>query len=182
MAKKARKLIFMDFEEVVKNRHSIKVYQKKDVSDEIINKIIKLSNLSPSAGNLQARSVIVVKNEKVKRKIAIDAADQDWMLSAPVFLVILANLEESAIRYGNRGRELYALQDATIFTSYLQLIATSLGLATRWVGAFDEKKVTEILNITNDKRPIAIIPLGYPSEEPKIKPRKNLGKLILKEI
>lgn len=115
----------------------------------------------------------------ILRKIALDIADQDWMLSAPVFLIILANLEESAVRYKNRGGELYALQDATIFTSYLQLIATSWGLATRWVGAFDEDKLSKILNITKDKRPIAIVPLGYPAEEPKIKPRKTIKELII---
>lgn len=172
----------MDFEEVIRKRHSIKIYQKKDVPDEIINKIIELSNLSPSAGNLQARSIVIIRTEEKKIEIVNATKGQDWILKAPVILIIFANLKESEFRYDARGRNLYALQDATIFAAHLQLIATYFGLATRWVGQFYESKVNKVIGISKEKKPIAIITLGYPLEEPKIKPRKTIKELIIKTI
>jgi nitroreductase len=53
--------------------------------------------------------------------------------------------ERSASQYGDRGRTLYALQDATIAAAYAQLAIVAAGLGSTWVGAFDEAKVREVL-------------------------------------
>lgn len=172
----------MDFEEVLRKRHSIKRFQEKEISKNIIEKILDLANLSPSAGNLQARSVVIVRNKRMKEKISIAALDQDFIVEAPVIFIICANLEESALKYGKRGRELYSIQDATIFASYLQLAITSLGLASSWVGAFDEDEVKRILGLSERFRPIAIIPVGLAAEEPYLTERKSLDEIINKEI
>jgi len=172
----------MEFEEVVKKRHSIRSFKEKEIPKEKINKILELANLSPSAGNLQARSVVIIKNKKIKEQIAKAALDQNFIIEAPVVFVICANLEESASKYGKRGRELYAIQDATIFASYLQLATVSLGLDSCWVGAFDEEELKIILNLGDKFRPIAIIPVGYAAEEPYLTDRKSLDEIIQKEF
>lgn len=173
----------MDLEEVINRRKSIRKFENKEISKEIIYKIIELANLSPSAGNLQARSIIIVENKEVKKELAKICFGQNFLESASIVLIIFANLEESAKRYGERGRELYAIQDATIFASYIQLLAKNYGLDSCWVGAFDENKLKKFLGLTNNNlRPIAIIPIGYSSEEKERPPRKNLKNIIIKEI
>lgn len=169
----------MEFEEVLRKRRSIRRFEEKDVPEEKIRKILELSNLSPSAGNLQARKVILVKDKKTKEKISQAALGQDFILRAPVVFVICADLEESAAEYGGRGRELYSIQDATIFGSYLQLAAVSVGLVSCWVGAFEEEKIKEVLNLPERLKPIGIIPVGYPAESPFKTPRKNLDEIII---
>ncbi len=172
----------MEFEEVIKNRKSIRKFKDNGISDELIYKLIELANLSPSAGNLQARSVIIVKNEEIKKEIAKICYEQDFISKAPVVFVVFANLDESAERYGERGKNLYALQDATIFTSYLQLIATNYGLSSCWVGAFDENALKKLFNIKENLKPIAVLPIGYSAEEKKRPPRKSIKELIIREI
>lgn len=172
----------MEFEEVINKRKSIRKFESKEIPQELIYKIIELANLSPSAGNLQARSVVIVKDKEVKKKIAEICYGQSFIESATVVLVICANLEESAKKYGERGRNLYAIQDATIFASYIQLVATNFGLASCWVGAFNENTLKQLLNLKDELKPIAVIPLGFSKEDKERPPRKNLKEIIIKEI
>ena len=86
-----------------------------------------------------------------------------------------ANTERSARRYGERGRTLYAIQDATIAAQNMMLAATALGYGTCWVGAFNEAQVKKILKIPDGIRPIAIIPVGVPNEEPTPPQRTSIG-------
>lgn len=51
-------------------------------------------------------------------------------------------------------------------TEYAQLAIYALGLTTAWIGAFDEKKVSEILSLPKEHRPVAMLPVGYPNESP----------------
>ena len=172
----------MDFAEVLKKRKSIREYQEKAVSEETIKSVLRLASTSPSAGNLQARSVVVVKSKEIKERLSDACLGQESVAEAGVIFVITANKEESIAKYGKRGQDLYSLQDATIFASYLQLAATSFGLASVWVGAFDESMVQDILVISKDYRPIAIIPVGYPAGGPRETDRKSLDELVIKRL
>lgn len=171
----AAEIKIMDFEEVVRKRQSIRRFEEKEIPEEKIRNILELANLSPSAGNLQARKVFLIKDKETKERIT---SGRDFISEAGVVLVVCADQNESA-EYGEWGRELYSIQDATIFTSYLQLAATSLGLASCWVGAFDEEEIKRILNIPEGLKPIAILPIGYPAEKPTRTPRKKLEDIVL---
>jgi len=173
----------MDLIDVINKRKSTRVFKNKKVPKEILNKAIETANLSPSAGNIQARSVIIIEDKKTIEDIPSACFyEQTWISKAPMVLVITANEEESAAKYNERGRNLYGIQDATIFASYLQLLLTHSDLESRWVGAIDEEKLNELLKTPKGKRPIIVLPLGYPDEERERKPRKTLDEIIIKEI
>jgi len=173
----------MEFLEVLKKRRSTRKFLDKDVSDSDIKSIIELANSSPSAGNVQARSVVVIKDQITIEKIRTVAKGLSRFEGRiPVILVILAKIDESAGRYEDRGRDLYGIQDATIFTAYLQLIATEKGLATCWVGSFIEDEISDVLKLTKEVKPIAMIPLGYAEEVQLPRERKTLSEIIFKEI
>jgi len=80
--------------------------------------------------------------------------------------VFVALPKTSSQKYGDRGRELYAVQDATIAASFAWLQAVDLGLSGGWVGGFAEDKVRKILDLDENQKPIAIIPIGYPKNAP----------------
>jgi len=124
-------------------------FKATKVPDNIVKEIIELAKLAPSAGNLQAYKVVISKEKLTS-------------YDSPLNLVICADLEKSASRYGERGKNLYAIQDATIFAAYLQLAIVNSGLTSCWVGAFREGKIRNLLKIPENLKPIAIIPLGYP--------------------
>ncbi len=161
-----------DFFEVVKKRRSVRKYLEKEVEDEKIRKILEYATLCQSAGNLQSYEIFVVKNEEVKHALAKAALNQTFIAQAPVVFVVCANQEKCANYYGERGYELYSINDASIVATYIELVACAFGLGTCWVGAFDEENVKEILDLPEGVKPIAIIPCGYPAEQPRA-PRKR---------
>lgn len=120
----------------------------------------------------------VVRNNAIKQQLAHAALDQNFVLEAPVNIVFCANTKRASANYGERGHELYSLQDATIAATYLQLAATDLGLATVWVGAFEESQVKKIMHLPGHLKPIAIIPLGYPNESPSGTPRRPFKNIV----
>lgn len=164
-----------DFFEVLKKRRSIRKYLEKEVEEEKINLILDNAILCPSAGNLQSYFIFVVKSNTVKEALVRASHEQEFVRQAPVVFVVCANQKKAASVYGERGYELYSINDASIVATYIELIACALGLGTCWVGAFDEQKVREILALEEGIKPVAIIPCGYPAEEPKMpKKKKNM--------
>ncbi len=150
----------MDFFEAVEKRHSVRNYSDKEVGEEKLQKILAAIERTPSAGGLRSFHVEVVKDKETKDKLSEQTFGRAGF-EAPVLLIFLADLEISASKYEERGRELYCVQDATIAAAYSQLAATALGLSTVWVGAFHEKEVREILGAKENEKPVAIIVLGY---------------------
>jgi len=168
----------MDYFEAVKTRHSIRAFQKKPIEEEKIYRIIENINLAPSAGDLQAYEVIVVKDPMLKDKLAKAALDQTFVSEAPVCFVFVAYPERSSKKYGRRGSELYCVQDATIAATYAMLTVTALGLSSTWVGAFDEEAAARAVGVTGNKRPIAILAVGYAGESPEITSRRPVSNIV----
>jgi len=168
----------MDFFETVSGRRSIRAFQKKQVDAKAIRRILDAANLAPSAGDIQAYWITVVRDERAKEELAAAAIDQGFVAEAPVVLVFSADKKQSEARYGERGYDLYAIQDATIAAAYCQLAAAALGLGCVWVGAFDTLEVSRIINAGEHELPIAIMPMGYPAERPKWTGRKELKELV----
>lgn len=168
----------MDVFEAIKNRRSIREYTGKDVSKDLIEKLIDAARMAPSAGNTQPWEFMVIRNPQTKQKIAEAALGQKSIETAPVVIVVCANLQRSASRYGGRGETLYCLQDTAAAVENLHLAAHSLGLGTVWVGAFNEAEVEEIFQLPPQVRPVAIIPVGYPADKPNSPPRRDLQNII----
>ena len=126
---------------------------------------------------MQARDFIIVEDIEIRKELSKAALDQEFIIEAPVSIVVCANLDRIS-PYGTRGRELYCLQDAAAAVEHILLMAVENGLGTCWVGAFNEKEVSKILNLPSHIRPVAIIPIGYPKEKPTLTSRIDIKKLI----
>ena len=171
----------MDFFETVEKRRSIRAFEKKEIDAKTIRKILDAVNLAPSAGNLQAYRIYVVRNKEVKEGLMLACMEQESVLQAPVVFVFSADKTQSQAKYGDRGFDLYSMQDATIAAAYCQLAAASLGLGSVWVGAFDPLEVSRLVEAGEHEVPVAVIPVGHPAEKPGHADRKDLKELV-KEI
>ncbi len=156
-----------DVLKLIKCRRSVRRFSSLDVEKHQIDLILDAAKWAPSAGNLQARDFILIKDIKQKRKIASAALNQNFIIAAPVVIVACANRMKSSKRYGFRGESLYCIQDTTASIQNMLLTIHSMGLSSCWVGAFDEKQIKDILKMPEDACPIAIIPVGYSDENPQ---------------
>jgi len=167
----------MELKEAIEKRRSVRSFVDRDVEIGDIVEILRYANLAPSAGNLQARDFVIVRDERLRRSLSRAALNQEFVAEAPVDIVVCANLRRIS-PYGARGINLYCIQDSAASIEHILLLALEYGLSTCWVGAFDERRVSEVLGLPNYARPVAIIPIGYPKQIPKPTPRIEIDKLI----
>lgn len=155
----------MDILKAVKERRSIRDFQKREIPRDIVDKLVDALIWAPSAGNLQARKFYFIKDEELKKKIAVAALKQHFLAEAPLVIVGCTDSRIS-YRYGERGVSLYSIQDVSCSLMGMMLVAHDNGLGSVWVGAFHEDAVFEILKLPRHLRPVAIVAVGYPSKVP----------------
>lgn len=168
----------MDLFEVTEKRRSIRSFRQTEVEVEKLGRILQAANQAPSAGNLQAYEIYVVRDLQKKKEVARASYFQDFIAGAPVVLIFCAHPERSARKYRERGRGLYAVQDATIACTFAMLAASAQGLGTVWVGAFNEETIWQLIGSPQGVRPVAILPVGYPDEDPPPNSRRSLDDLV----
>jgi nitroreductase len=165
---------FFDF---LNTRRSIRAFKDDTIDESKLHKILEACNLAPSSGGLQTFEIYQIKNKEMKEKLVSAAKDQTFIAQAPLLLVFCANPSRSVERFGERS-QFFSVQDATIAAAYAQLTVHALGLSTVWIGAFDERKVSEILQLPQGQRPVAILPIGYENEKPKEKTTRGFEGLL----
>jgi nitroreductase len=163
---------------IIKKRRSVRSFKQCEIDDRTIIEILEAGIFAPSAGNMQSWEFVLIKSLKQKERLSDAAYGQDFITEAPVVLVVCANQKRSASRYGKRGAELYCLQDSAAAIQNMLLAIIEKNLGACWVGAFDEKKVGEILNCPIGIRPIAIIPIGLPNEKPEMPERVQIEEVL----
>ncbi len=93
----------MDILEIIKNRRSVRGFQKKEIPEEIVEKLIEALLWAPSAGNLQSRKFYFVFDQKTKEDLVKSASGQSFIAQAPLVIVGCAD-DNIARRYGERGK------------------------------------------------------------------------------
>lgn len=165
--------------ELIKSRRCVRSFNSsKKISREQIEKILEAGQWAPSAGNAQDWQFLVVQNEKTKKRLADAALGQDFIAEASVVIVVVTDLKRIEEFYGSRGRGLYSLQDTAAATQNMFLTAHSMGLGACWVGAFNEKEVSQVLNLEENLRPVVLLPIGYPKGDIPTVGRRSLEKIV----
>ena len=168
----------MNFFDVVQNRHSIRAFTAVPIEPNNLQQILEAANRAPSAGNLQGYEIFVVQNAAKKAALTKAALDQEFIADAPVVLVFCTHAARSAQKYGRRGETLYTVQDATIACTFAMLAATAVHLSSVWVGAFNTEIVQQIIDAPIGIVPVAILPIGYAAESPRLTPRRELTSIV----
>ncbi|MCL2478173.1 MAG: nitroreductase family protein [Treponema sp.] len=167
----------MGFLELAWKRNSVRNFKTDDIPAENIQHLLEAARAAPSGGNCQPWHFYVIRDKALKQKIHDRSCKQDFILNAPVFFIICIDPERSAARYGDRGKNLYSIQDTAAAIENLLLCAVDEGLAACWCGAFDETALSEILELKNGLRPVAVIPVGYAVSEPAKRSRRPVEEI-----
>lgn len=169
----------MDFDEVIRHRKMIRKYiANKQIPEEMITKLVKNAHRAPSAGHTQVQEFIVVKDGITKKKLRKVAVNQEYVEIARVLIIVCSNTSRSVNRYGIRGREFYSIIDGAFASMIILLSAVNEGIGAAFVGAFDDDKVSQILELPRHVKPVGIICLGYPAETPEKLSRIDVTKLV----
>lgn len=167
----------MEFSEVLAKRRSVRHFNAKlDVSDEDIRALIEAAVVAPTAGNIQPWRFTIVRSIEARAKLS-EALHQRWATGAPVVIVVSVDPRPCYARYGDRGEQLYAIQDTAVAANNILMAAVDRGLASCWIGAFDAEAVREAIGIAAPVEPVAILPVGYSAESAGRPARRPLAEV-----
>ena len=144
-----------------------------------MDKIIESAIYAPSSGNLQNWEFILISNKETKKEIA-EIAHQEFIKESDKTIIACSNLSKIA-RYGERGKNLYGIQNVAAAIQNMLLMAWDYGIGSCWIGAFDDKKLSELLELPSYIIPQAIIVFGYPDELPDAPYRYPIKEILHKE-
>lgn len=179
----------MDTIEAIHSRRSVRKFSDKAVEEEKLQTILEAVQAAPSWSNMQCWRLVVVRAAETREKISeysyvesFFAARgyktnpaQKGLADAPVVIVVCAVPERS----GEMNGQPYYLTDIGIATENLMLATHAVGLATVFVGVFDEEKIGDLLEIPPGVRIVGLFPVGYPLTEPKAGPaRISLDEIV----
>jgi len=187
----------MDIFEVIKNRRSIRQYKSDPLDDATVQKVLEAAHWAPSWGNFQCWQFVVVRDSSTKAQIADTIAkvqvDKEWVENAaaaaikqaPVLIVFCAEKKRSGFNIDgvpltDKG-EFWYLFDVAMAVENLLLAAYAQGLGTVIVGGFDAKEVAKILNVPAEYVVVTMTPLGIPTRQGQVSPRKQLSEVVFKE-
>jgi len=175
--------------EAIKTRRSIRSYTSEAIPQEEISVVLEAARWAPSWANTQCWRFIVIRNNDTKAKLAETltfwnpARARSTIEQAPIVIVACAELGKSGFYQGEPVTDKgdWYMFDVALAMQNLTLAAHSLGLGTVHVGAFDAKKVAQILNVPEGVAVVEMTPLGHPAKEGKTPPRKELSELVFRE-
>lgn len=172
------------FQELVRNRRSIRRYLEKPVEREKVLACLEAARLAPSAQNVQPWRFLIIDDPEVKMKLAAEAFSGIYSYSrfaakAPVLIVILARLDIIANRLGRQIQDVsFYLIDIGIAGEHIALQAEELGLGTCWIGWFNARKTRKLFKIPRKYKIVSLMTLGYYEKKPpREKKRKSLEEI-----
>jgi len=178
-----------DLFELLKTRRSIRDFQDREVSMDLVREIIKDTCMAPSSGNGQPWKFIVVNNRDKIRQLS-DESKRNLLAHIEKDPASFLKKYEAALRnkafnvfynapcvvYIVGSREVRSLWvDCALAACYFMFSAAARGLGTCWVDLGSEIRSPEILKevgLPEECRIVAPIALGYPKSIPSPPERK----------
>ncbi|MBS2970937.1 oxygen-insensitive NADPH nitroreductase [Metabacillus sp. KIGAM252] len=180
--------------ETILNHRSIRKFQDRPLTDEQISLLVKAAQAASTSSNIQAYSIIGVKNPETKQKLAELAGNQSYVAHNGHFFVFCADLyrhqkvgemEKQDVTDSIESTEKFmvAIIDAALAAQNTAIAAESMGLGICYIGGL-RNNLPEVSNVL--KTPDRVIPLfgmtiGYPDQNPDVKPRLPFNHLYFEE-
>lgn len=176
--------------EAILNHRSIRKWKDEELSDDIIETLSEVAMRTSTSNGMQNASIIRVKDPAIKIQLT-ELSTQKYMNSAPELWVFIADnfRNDSIVReksdqeeiYANDGDKLFqGITDACLMAQNVAVAAESLGLGIVYFGSIinDAEKTIEILGLPENTFPVVGMGIGYPDQNPDLKPRIGADKRI----
>lgn len=159
---------------VILKRKSIRKYKDIEVSNEIVEELLRSAMAAPSAGNQQPWEFIVLRDKEIMKKITEFHPYSKMLLNTDTAIVVCG--DESKEKF--KG---YWVQDCSAACENILLTAEDKGLGAVWLGVYPlEDRISplkELLNLPESVIPLSIIPVGYPDEQRQPEDRYNTARI-----
>ena len=173
-------------------RKSIRKYQQKDISKELLNELFEASFRASTVGNMQTYSVVVTREAEGKEKLAPAHFNQPMVKSAPVVLTFCIDLrrfskwcEQRNAQPGYNNFEWFVTGavDALLAAQTFCVAAEKKGLGICYLGTttYNPHVIVEALNLPELVFPITTVTVGWPAEDPEQVDRLPIEGIVHEE-
>ena len=173
-------------------RRTIRQYSLREVSEELLNRLLTEASRTQTMGNLQLYSVVVTRSSEMKQRLAPAHFNQPMVTGAPVVLTICADFNRTSTwarcrkaepGYDNFLSFINAATDALLYTQTLCNLMDEEGLGYCYLGTtvYQPQQIIDILELPRLVMPVATLTVGWPDEEPALSDRLPLESFIHQE-
>jgi nitroreductase len=156
--------------EQILSRRSIRKFKKKPVSEEVLNNILEAGRRAPSATNKQPWHFVIARDQKAKEACSFGGFNR---FTRDASFVVVGFYKQSEVII-----EKLSLMDVTIALQNMVVAAWVQGVGSCWMGAFDERKLKDTLNLPADSRIVGAVAFGIPDENPSQPAKKPLNEIV----
>lgn len=176
----------------IETRKTIRKYSSREVTDELLERLFTLAGRTQTMGNLQLYSVVVTRDEEMKKQLAPAHFNQPMVTGAPVVLTVCADFHRTTVWAENRKAEpgydnllsfMNAATDALLFTQTFCNLAEEEGLGYCFLGTtvYCPQLIVDTLHLPQLVMPVATITLGWPDENPPLSDRLPVASFVHNE-
>lgn len=153
------------FYELAKSRYSVRSFDPRQIEEEKLTRILEAGQAAPTAANMQPQQIFVLQSEEA---LAAIRSVTPFTFKAPTVIMMCADLRQAwrGVDGFNSGQV-----DAAIVLTHMMMQAWDEGIGSCWARGYDKRLVQQVFGLPEYLEPVAILPLGYPSE--KAKPAKG---------
>jgi len=163
-------------------RRTIRKYSEKEVSEQLLNRLMTEAARTQTMGNLQLYSVVVTRSAEMKQRLAPAHFNQPMVTEAPVVLTICADFNRTSVWARNRKAEpgydnflsfQNAAIDALLYTQTLCNLMDEEGLGYCYLGTtvYMPQLIIDTLRLPQLVMPVATLTVGWPAEQPPLSDR-----------
>ncbi len=160
----------MNCVEQILTRRSIRKFKDESITDKVVQNILEAGRRSPSATNKQPWHFVIARDQNAKEAFSFRGFNK---FTSDAAFIVLGVYKQSEVII-----EKLSLMDVTIALQNMVVAAWVQGVASCWMGAFDENKLNDTLNLPADSRIVGAVAFGIPDENPSQPPKKPLNEII----
>lgn len=173
-------------------RRSIRKYSSREVSDELLDRLLTEAARTQTMGNMQLYSVVVTRSDEMKAKLAPAHFNQPMVTGAPVVLTVCADFNRASTWCRQRKAEpgydnflsfINAATDALLYTQTFSNLAEEEGLGLCFLGTtvYMPQLIIDTLKLPRLVMPVATLTVGWPDEEPALSDRIPTASFVHSE-
>lgn len=167
----------MDIKTAIFERRSTRAFTGRIPTADEIRYILRAAVNAPSACNLQSWHFYCVTDPDIRSRFCEFAAD--WVATAPVIFVVCTDSRAIEARFGkNEKTAKFVIQDTALAMENMLLAAVDIGLGGCIIGAYDDDKCRKVLNIPEEYKPVALLPMGEPTAKIPPRARKPIDEVV----
>lgn len=157
----------MDVKGAIKSRRSIRKFKRKELPNDVLDHLLEMARTAPSGANRQPWELLVITDRQRLKGLVPLCKEQDFLADCAAFIIGIDDPTQK-----------WAKVDLTIALDHISLTAVEEGLGSCWIGAFDQQRLAEYIDLPKEKAITVCLALGFPDESPSARSRKKVEELV----